>query len=121
MRKRVGTKIYDTDTAILMDTLPDGIQVYRKKNSPQYFVYNPNGKSGEEMFFELPPDSIDKYLVIPNTAQTKVKGSSATVRFSPYDRDRIERLASKQGMSMAQFILMLVDRYEAEHNTDRGN
>lgn len=120
MKKRVGTKIYDTDTAVLMDTLDGGIQVYRKKNSPQYFIYNPNGKTKAEMFFELSPDDIDKYLVTPDITQTKVKESNATVRFSPYDRDRIKRLASKQGMSMSQFILMLIDRYETEQN-DRGN
>ena len=115
MRKRVGTKLYDTDTAVLIDTTLDGIQVYRKKNSPQFFLYNPNGKTGPEMFFELPPDQTEKYLCDPDRTRTKVKASGATVLFSPYDRDRIKHLANKQGMSMASFVLMLVDRYEKEN------
>lgn len=112
MRKRVGTKLYDTDKAILVKTESDGIQVYRKKNSPQFFVYNPNGKTGAEMFFELPPEETEKYLAKPDLTRTKVKASGATVLFSPYDRDRIKHLASLQGMSMSQFLLMLVNEYE---------
>lgn len=117
MRKRVGTKLYDTDTAVLVDTTPDGIQVYRKKNSPQFFLYNPKGKTGPEMFYELPPEDAEKYLSRPDQTRTKVKASGATVLFSPYDRDRIKRLANRQGMSMSQFLLMLVDEYE---NKDRS-
>lgn len=115
MRKRVGTKLYDTDTAILVDTTPDGIQVYRKKNSPQFFLYNPKGKNGPEMFFELPPEQIDKYLT-SGPAETKVHGSTKMVQFSPADVERFKRLAYKCGMSVRQFILMLVDEYE---NKDR--
>lgn len=116
MRKRIGTKIYDTEKAVLVDTLPDGIQVYRKKNSPLFFIFNPNGKTGREMFFDLPADQVEKYMTIPDEADRKVFQSRADVRFSKYDRDRIKRLANTQGMSMASFLLMLVDRYEAEQN-----
>ena len=115
MRKRIGTKLYDTDTAVLVDTLDDGIQVYRKKNSPQFFLYNPNGKTGPQMFFELPPEDAEKYLSKPDRTSTRVKGSTRKVLFSVYDSDRIRILATKQGMSMSQFLLMLVDEYEKTH------
>ena len=111
MRKRIGTKVYDTDKAELIETLPDGIQVYRKKNSPQFFLYNPNGDNKHEMFFELPPEDAEKYLTMTSDKK-RVKASGATVLFSPYDRDRIKHLATKNGMSMSQFLLMLVDEYE---------
>ena len=115
MKKRIGTKIYDTDTAVLIDTTAEGIQVYRKKNSPQFFLYNPNGSNKHEMFFELPPEETEKYLNADDGQSKKVKASGATVLFSRYDRDRISRLAVKQGMSMSQFLLMLVDEYEKNH------
>ena len=120
MRKRIGTKIYDTDKAVLVDTLDDGVQVYRKKNSPLFFIYNPNGKTGSQMFFDLPADQVEKYMAIPDEADRKVFRSSSTIQFSKYDRDRIKRLANTRGMSMASFLLMLVDEYERTH-TDRGN
>ena len=110
MRKRIGTKVYDTDTAILVDTTPDGIQVYRKKNSPQFFLYNPNGDNKHEMFFELPPEDSEKYLEV--SGSKIVKNVGKTIRFSDYDVSRIRKLATKNGMSMSQFLLMLVDEYE---------
>lgn len=115
MRKRIGTKIYDTDKAVLVDTTPDGIQVYRKTGrSSEVFLYNPNGKTGKEMFFDLPEAEAEKYLPEEQTG-SKVFGSSKTVRFSPDDRNRIKRLADSRSMSMAQFLLMLVDEYERTH------
>lgn len=113
MRKRIGTKIYDTDTAVLVDTTPEGIQIYRKKNSPQFFVYNPGGDGKREMFFELPPEQAERYMTVSD--ERRVKESGAYIQFSPYDRDRIKRLAHSRGMSMSQFILMLVDEYERRH------
>ena len=118
MRKRVGTKIYDTDKAVLVDTTPSGVQVYRKKNSPLYFRYNPNA-SGHEIFTDLTPEEAEKYMTVPVSEERKVYRSGSTMQLSPYDRDRIKRLANRQGMSMAQFILMLVDKYEQE-NKDRS-
>ena len=115
MRKRIGTKIYDTEKAVLIDTLPDGIQVYRKKNSPQFFLYNPNGQNKHEMFFELPPDQIERYLN-DDESDKKVKGSTKKIQFSPYDTERIRKLATKNGMSMSKFLLMLVDEYERSNN-----
>ena len=113
MRKRIGTKMYDTDTAVLVDTLDDGVQVYRKKNSPQFFVYNPNGDNKHQMFFELPAEDAVKYMNVDDNADRKVKSSGATVQFSPYDRNRIKVLAASNGMSMSSFLLMLVDEYES--------
>lgn len=120
MRKRVGTKLYDTDKAVLVDTLDDGIQVYRKKNSPQFFLYNPNGKTGPEMFCELPPKQAEIYFDYSRIdGSKKVKGSTKQILFSEYDSARIKLFADRLGMSMSKFLLMLVDRYEAEQ-TDRG-
>ena len=114
MKKRIGTKLYDTDKAVLVDTLPDGIQVYKKKNSPQFFLYNPFGENKHEMFFDLPADQAVKYLP-EQELSTVVYASPKTVRFSPFDQDRIQRLATAQGMSMSKFLLSLVDEYERNH------
>lgn len=114
MRKRVGTKLYDTETAILVDTTPEGIQVYRKKTSPQFFLYNPSGKTAKEMFFELPVEETLKYIK-PNPKSRTASNNSNTVRFKPYDLERIRVFALKAGMSINNFLLMLVDEYE-RHN-----
>lgn len=115
MKKRIGSKLYDTDTAILVDTLPDGIQVYRKKNSPQFFMYNPNGKDKHEMFFELPPEQTEKYLTDVSKLSTVVKAGTTRVMFSPYDAARIKNISATLGMSMSKFLLSLVDEYEKTH------
>lgn len=120
MRKRVGTKIYDTDTAILLETRDDGIQIYRKKNSPQFFIYNPNGQTGPEMFAELPLDMVNDYIDFSEvTASKKVKESTKKILFSEYDSARIKIFADRLGLSMSKFLVMLVDRYEQE-NKDRS-
>lgn len=112
MRKRIGTKIYDTDSAELVETRPDGIQVYRKTGrSQEVFLYNPNGKDKYEMFYDLPEEEAKKYLPEVQTGNM-VYGSSKTVRFSPDDRNRIMKHAKQNGMSMSKFLLMLVDEYE---------
>ena len=113
MRKRIGTKLYDTDKAVLVDTLPDGIQVYKKKNSPQFFLYNPSGENKHEMFFELPADQAEKYLPNPDTESKITSNVSKAVKFSDYNIARMKRLAG--GMPVAQFILSLVDEYERNH------
>jgi len=110
MRKRIGTKIYDTDKAVLVDTLPDGIQVYRKKNSPQFFLYNPSGTTGKEMFFELPADQAAKYMPVLESQSKLVTNTAKTVKFSDYNITRMKRLAG--GIPVSQFLLSLVDEYE---------
>ena len=115
MKAQIGTKHYNTETAEFIDTLPDGIQVYKKKGrSSEFFLFNPEGQTMKQRFFDLPYEEAKKY--IPETdSNQKVYRSGATIQLSPYDRDRIKHLAMKNGMSMAQFLLMLVDEYERTH------
>ena len=117
MKGRVGSKVYDTDTAELLQVLPNGFMVYRKKgrSDGECFLYNPRGQTAKECFFPLSPKDSERYL----TEKEDVVGG-ATIRMSVSQRDRIKRLALLEGKSMTQFILMLVDRYEQEQN-DRGN
>lgn len=112
MKKRIGTKIYDTDTAVLVETREDGTQVYRKSGrSREVFLYDPNGQNKRQMFTDLPEDEAEKYLPEVKTG-SQVYQSTATIRFSPDARNKIKRYADENNMSMAQFLLMLVDRYE---------
>ena len=115
MRKRIGTKIYDTDKAVLVETQPDGIQVYRKTGrSSEVFLYNQNGKTGKEMFFDLPEEEAEKYL--PEAKRgSGVYRANRKVDFSPDDITRLKSLAYAKGMSIRQFLLMLVDEYERNH------
>lgn len=115
MKGRIGTKHYDTEKAVLIETLPDGVQVYKKKNSPQFFIYNPAGTVARERFFELPPEQTRQYLDIPLYQDRTVRNTGKGIKFSDYNIARIKQLATTQGMSMAQFILMLVDEYERTH------
>lgn len=115
MRKRIGTKTYDTEKAILMDTLDNGIQVYRKTGRSQdVFIYNPNGKTGREMFFDLTGDQAEKYMPEVNDSY-RATNSGQTVRFRPYDFQRIKKLSGEINMTMNNFVVMLVDEYERNH------
>ncbi len=116
MKGQIGTKHYNTETAELIKTLPNGFRIYRKRgrSNSECFLYNPNGKTVKESFFPLSPADSEKYLPALDETDTGVYRSGASVRFSNYDRDRIKRLALLEGMSMASFLLMLVDRYEKE-------
>lgn len=110
MKGRIGTKHYDTDTAELLQVLPNGFYVYRKKgrSDSECFLFNPRGQTAKECFFPLSPKDSERYL------KTKTEAGSASVKMSMAQRDRIKRLALLEGKSMTQFILMLVDRYEKE-------
>lgn len=114
MRGRVGTKEYDTEKADLIETLPDGIQVYRKKSvAKEFFLYNPAGTVARERFFQLPHDQAMKY--IPENTKSRITSRNGnTLRFSPYDLERIRQHAVRLGMPANRFVLMLVDRYEQE-------
>lgn len=116
MKARIGTKNYDTDKAVLVETREDGVQVYRKVGRARdVFLYNPSAKSKKEMFTDVSADESEKYLYSANTSES-VYRSTCTVRFSPNDRNRINRLANSKQMSMSKFILMLVDEYERNHD-----
>lgn len=108
MRTWIGKKSYDIETAELIQTLPDGIQVYRKHGrsagSP-IFMYDPKGKTPREKFFDVPPE--DAVMYIPEENDTRKH-----IRFSSQDMERIRRLAMSVGMAMNKFIMMLVDEYE---------
>lgn len=114
MKARIGTKNYDTDKAVLVETREDGVQVYRKKNRSSFFLYNPNGKNKYERFIDLDLDDAQKYMPDLNRQSKNVTTSSKTVKFSDYNIARIKRLAGP--LPMAQFILMLVDEYERNHD-----
>ena len=109
---RIGTKHYDTDKATLIDTLSDGVQVYRKKGrSTEYFLYNPAGTVAREKFFDLPEEQAKKYMPEVNCSR-RATNSGQTVRFRPYDFQRIKKLSANCGMTMNNFIVMLLDEYE---------
>ena len=116
MKGRIGTKHYDTDKAELIETLADGVQVYRKKGrSTEYYLYNPSGTTAKEKFFDLPAEDAAKYMTVDSDASKKVYRSNYQITLSKYDRDRIMYHAMQNGMSMPQFLLMLVDEYERNH------
>lgn len=116
MKKRIGTKIYDTDKADLIKTLPDGVQIYRKSaGMREFFRYDPNAKAPRNMFRDLPSDQAVEYLPTEERDR-RTTNVSPTVRFSAYDLDRIRKLATKNGMPVNRFLLMLVDEYERRMN-----
>lgn len=111
MRKYVNGKSYDLEKSELLETLPDGIQVYRKRGNTAgiVFMYNPKGKTLKEQYFELPPEDQVKYM--SENADDFV-AKTRTLTFDPQDIVRIKKLALSVGMAMTRFIMMLVDEYE---------
>ena len=118
MKGQIGSKHYNTETADLVDTLPNGFLVYRKRGRSygECFLYNPKGKTVKECFFPLSPKDSEKYMTPQEESNKTVFKNGATVVFSKHDRDRIKRHALHERMSMTQFILMLVDRYEQDRS-----
>ena len=111
-------KTYDTRRAELIETRPDGIQVYRRKGrGTGFFLYNPEGTTPREQFFELPNEEAMKYIP-ENTQSRMATTNSNTIRFTPHEHERIKTLAFKQGMPMNRFVMMLVDKYEADLSED---
>ena len=111
-------KTYDTRRAELIETRPDGIQVYRRKGrGTGFFLYNPTGATPREQFFELPNEEAMKYIP-ENTKSKSAPHGSSQIQFVPYDLERIRTLAFKQGMPMNRFVMMLVDKYEADLSED---
>ena len=52
---------------------------------------------------------------------TKSKMSSnlgCTIRLTPYEHERVKTLALKNNMPMNRFVMMLVDKYEADLSED---
>lgn len=112
MKKRIGSKTYDTDKADLIETRQDGVQIFRKKaGMREFFLFDPNAKTTREMFRDLPADQAAEYL--PKEERSRmVRGSNSLVRFSDYDMERIRSFAAENGLSISKFLLMLVDEYE---------
>ena len=115
---QIGSKHYNIETADLVDTLPNGFMVYRKKGraSAEGFRYYPKGQTVKESFFPLSPKDNEKYLAVPDETDKGNYRSGAAIQISRFDRDRIKRLANLERKTMVQFILMLVDEYERTHN-----
>lgn len=111
MKGRIGTKHYDTEKADLIRIDPDGTQIFRKKTRLEFFRYNPAGETAQTRFQDLTPAESTE-LMPANTASRTATNSSNTVRFKPYDLERIRHLALAEGLPVNQFLLMLVDRYE---------
>lgn len=111
---QIGSKHYNIETAELLETLSNGFSVYRKRgrSNAECFLYYPKGQTVKECFFPLSPKDSEKYLPAPDETDKQVYKSGSTIQFSQYDRDRIKRHALNERMSMAQFVLMLVDEYE---------
>ena len=112
MKGRIGTKHYDTEKSILIETKENGMQVYQKKGrSLEYYIYNPSGNTTKEKFLDISYEEIVKY--IPVNKKSKAPDRTASrIRFTPYDLERIKTLAIKNKMPMNKFIIMLVDEYE---------
>ena len=116
MKKRIGTKIYDTDKADLIETTADGKQIYRKTGrSQEIFLFDPEGQNKHEMFRDLSEEEAEKYR-LPEDLSTNVYRSSAKVDFSKAEIARLKSLAYGQNLSIRQFLLMLVDEYERRMN-----
>ena len=111
MKGRVGGKHYDTDNAKLVELKRDGTRVYRKDSrSTSFFLYDPKGKTAKTRFRDLSGEEAIKYL--PQDAPRKMVENGCTIRFTPYDKERIRKHAILKGMSMNKFLVMLVDEYE---------
>lgn len=111
-------KTYDTRRAELIETRPNGVQVYRRKGrGTGFFLYNPSGMTPREMFSELSTEDAMEYIS-ENKQSRMATTNSNTIRFTPYEHERIKTLSFKHNMPMNRFVMMLVDKYESDLSED---
>ena len=118
MKGRIGNKRYDTEKAELIETRPNGTEVYRKTGrTTSFVVYDKNGKTNSERFQDVPGEEALKYL--PKKAEKKFVNNN-TIRFTPHDMNRIRRHSVSLDMPMGKFLVMLVDEYEQRKKEQRN-
>lgn len=132
MKKRIGTKLYDTDTAELVCDYDLG-KVYRKKTgNGEFFVHNE--KTGIIIALEYdtakeiikanaPKDVFDNLFSLKGKDTTK---KMIPISMSDYDKLRLKRASAKRKMSMSEYIVWLIEQDEKrllnkQEQNDRGN
>ena len=132
MKKRIGTKLYDTDTSELVCEYDMG-KVYRKKTGDgEFFVHNEQTgiiialeyDTAKEIIKENAPQDVFDSLFSLRGKDTVKK--IIAISISDYDKLRLRRASAKRKMSMSEYIVWLIDQDEKrllnkQDNTDRGN
>lgn len=132
MKKRIGTKLYDTNKSELVCEYDMG-KVYRKKNGDgEYFVHNEQtgiiialeyDTAKEIIKANAPQDVFDAQFSLRGKDTVK---KMIAISMSDYDKLRLRRASAKRKMAMSEYIVWLIDQDEKrllnkQDNTDRGN
>ena len=124
MRKRIGNKIYDTDTSQFVCHTPQG-DLYKKRSSLEFFVWKTGDRDPVTVSWPDANNLVKTYgtreqYIAMFTAYDKStdphKGSSTQVRLSSYHRIKATRNAQRLGLSLKAYIERLIDRDDANHN-----
>lgn len=106
MRKRIGTKIYDTETSELISKTRNR-EFYRKKTRDREWFMVLNGKrivpiTEEQAKAHLGKDVVERQREYP-------EGATIMLRVDIPTHHKIERLARKEKLSITKFMRKLAD------------
>ena len=119
---------YDPDKAIFICHTPDG-DLYKKKNFLEFYLYHPNGKTNKEKItMDLPwetarqytlkygtKDMHDKLFTVWKKSTNSHTGPHSTINLDDRTRTMALRQAYKLHMSLAEFVRMLIQKYDDYH------
>lgn len=115
MKKRIGTKLYDTDKSEFICESAYG-QIYRKKTGlGEYFACKDETiialefEAAREIVKSNDSDAYEKLFVLRGKDTSK---KIITISMSDYDKMRLRRLSARRKMSMSEYIAWLIDQDE---------
>ena len=115
MKKRIGTKLFDTDTSDLVCESALG-QIFRKKTGLGEYFSCKDGmiipleyETAKDIIKACDPAAYDRLFVLRGKDTVK---KILAISISDYDKLRLRRMSAKRKMSMSEYISWLVEQDE---------
>lgn len=115
MRKRIGTKLFDTEKSDFICESGIG-NIYRKRTGlGEYFacddtkIFPLEYDVAKDLVKENAPDAYEKLFTLRDKDNVK---KVISFSISDYDKAKIRRMSAKRKMSMSEYLIWLVDQDE---------
>ena len=131
MKKRIGTKLYDTDLSEFICESVYG-RIYRKRTGlGEFFAHNETENAIIPLEYETAKEIVknnapkETYTTLFSISGKDDKKKMFAFSITETDKMRIRRQSAKRKMSMSEYIVWLVDQDEKrllnkQDNTDRS-
>lgn len=99
MKKRIGTKLYDTDTAICV--IPE-INLYKQGRKHSYYFYD--GETIQPITFPEAHDILEKYGLLDITKRKPEKKGGTALHVSPESADHLAKYCLYRGITQKKVL-----------------